>query len=170
MHFPETVTAISETRIILRPSTPEDREFLYRVYASTRLEELAVTGWPPETIDQFLRMQFHAQDTDYRKNAPNASFDVILADAVPAGRLYTDRRPGDLRIMDISLLPEFRGRGIGTSLLTALLEEGRSRDFKVSIHVEIHNPAQRLYQRLGFRTVAEYGIYRLMETGCEESD
>ncbi len=77
--------------------------------------------------------------------------------------MYVDRRPGDIRIVDIALLPEFRGEGVGGRLLAQLMDEAAASGRKLSIHVEIHNRAAELYDRLGFAVVAEHGIYRRME-------
>ncbi|HEX4607327.1 MAG TPA: N-acetyltransferase [Urbifossiella sp.] len=149
--------------VALRPAGPADAEFLYRVFASTRAEELAPLGWPPEQVEAFLRMQFRAQDTDYHANCPDAAFDVILCGGEPAGRLYVDHRPGEVRIVDIALLPAFRRAGVGTFLLTQLLAEAAAAGRSVTIHVEAFNPARRLYERLGFIQTGSTGIYHLME-------
>ncbi|OYW70612.1 MAG: hypothetical protein B7Z37_30225, partial [Verrucomicrobia bacterium 12-59-8] len=77
--------------IALRPVTPADEAFLLAVYASTRAEELALSGWTDEQKDQFCRMQFTGQDAHYRGNYPTAQLHVILKDGIPAGRLYVDR-------------------------------------------------------------------------------
>jgi ribosomal protein S18 acetylase RimI-like enzyme len=157
---PATTTAGTVT---LRPVTDEDREFLVGVYGSTRAEELALVDWPDGLWEAFVRMQFDAQDTSYRAQNPAGSFDVIEVDGLSVGRLYVDRRPDDIRIVDISLLPESRGSGIGTHLVTRLLEEAAAAGRSVSIHVEIHNRAAALYARLGFVHVAERGVHRRME-------
>ena len=156
---PET----SAAQVALRPMTDDDREFLVAVYGSTRDEELSQVAWPPGQREAFVRMQFDAQDAEYRKHNPAGSFDVIDVDGRPAGRLYVDRRPGDIRIIDISLLPEFRGAGVGGRLLAGLMDEAAASNRKLSIHVEIHNRAAELYARLGFADVAERGVYRRME-------
>jgi GNAT superfamily N-acetyltransferase len=147
----------------LRPVEPSDEEFLYRVYASTRQEELAQVGWDETQKEAFLRMQFDAQSRYYREHYRGAEFSVILSDDVPAGRLYVARWPEEIRIVDIALLPEHRGAGIGTRLLDDLISESEASGKPLSIHVERFNPALRLYGRLGFRTVADTGIYLLME-------
>ena len=95
-------------------------------------------------------MQFDAQDTEYRRHYPDGAFDVIEVDGRPAGRLYVDRRPDDIRIVDIALLPELRGAGVGGRLLARADRRGARRRAAVSIHVEIHNRGGRLYERLGF--------------------
>lgn len=147
----------------LRPVVDADRETLYRCYASTRTEELSIVDWTEAQKEQFLRMQFHAQSVHYDKYYPNATFQLILVDEEPAGRLYVDRWAREIRIVDITLLPPFRGRGVGSALLQALIDESMSTGKPLSIHVEKHNPAMALYLRLGFRAVGEVGVYDLME-------
>jgi ribosomal protein S18 acetylase RimI-like enzyme len=149
--------------VTLRPVEPGDEEFLYRVYASMREAELAQTGWDEAQKESFLRMQFDAQSRYYREHYAEAKFSVILADGRPAGRLYVARWPEEIRIVDIALLPEHRGAGIGTSLLRDLISESEESGKPLSIHVERFNPALRLYERLGFRKVADKGVYILME-------
>jgi ribosomal protein S18 acetylase RimI-like enzyme len=147
----------------LRPARAEDRDLLLRVYASTREEELRLVDWSDEQKDAFLRMQFEAQDAYYREHYDPATFDVIEVDGEPAGRLYVARWEDEIRIIDIALLPDYRGRGIGTALLRALLDEAAEAGKRLSIHVELNNPARRLYERLGFAPVEERGVYVLME-------
>jgi GNAT superfamily N-acetyltransferase len=149
--------------ITLRPISADDMAFLCRVYASTREEELAVTDWSAAQKETFLVMQFNAQHAYYQENYPGAAFQVIMLDGQPIGRLYLDRWPGELRIVDIALLPAFRGRGVGATILDAILAEGRRLGLPVRIHVERFNPALRLYTRLGFRQAADKGVYYLME-------
>jgi ribosomal protein S18 acetylase RimI-like enzyme len=147
----------------LRPITPEDERFLARLYASTRAEELAVTGWSEEETALFCRRQFDAQSAHYRENYPGALLQIVEREGVSIGRLYVARWEREIRIMDIALLPEFRGAGIGSQLLRELQDEARSVGKTLTIHVERFNPALRLYERLGFRRVEDKGVYLLME-------
>jgi GNAT superfamily N-acetyltransferase len=140
-----------------------DAEFLLAVYASTREEELAVVPWTPAERAAFLRMQFEAQDRFWREQRPDAVFDVILVDGEPAGRLYVDRRPAEIRIVDIALLPDHRAMGVGTLLIRRILDEGIASGRPVSIHVERGNRARALYERLGFRQIHTTGVYDLLE-------
>ena len=147
----------------LRPARAEDRDFLLRVYASTREEELRLVDWSDEQKAAFVQQQFEAQDAYYREHYDPATFDVIEVDAEPVGRLYVARWEDEIRIMDIALVPEHRGRGIGTALLRDLLDEGAGTGKRVSIHVERDNPALRLYERLGFAPIEARGVYLLLE-------
>lgn len=147
----------------LRPATPDDREFLLALYRTTREDELALTHWSELEKVAFLDMQFRAQDSHYREVYPDGRFLVVTLDNEPIGRLYVARLPDELRVIDIALMPVQRGEGIGSSLLATVVAEADAAALPVSLHVEPWNPAKRLYERLGFRTIEVRGIYELME-------
>jgi ribosomal protein S18 acetylase RimI-like enzyme len=147
----------------LRAAGAADRELLLAVYASTRTEEMALVPWTADQKDAFLRQQFAAQDEHYRRHYVGAEFLVIEAAGEAVGRLYVARWPREIRIMDVALLPTHRGRGLGTAVLADLLAEADAAGKTASIHVERHNPARRLYERLGFRPAADRGVYLLLE-------
>ena len=153
----------SSMSIHLRAVAAGEENFLFSVYASTRADEMARVEWTAEQQEAFLRMQFRAQSQFYLENYVGAEFQVILLNDQPIGRLYIHRRDNEIRIMDIALLPEFRGQGIGSTLLQDILEQGKNLNLPVTIHVEQFNPALRLYQRLGFQPKEEKGVYLLME-------
>jgi GNAT superfamily N-acetyltransferase len=150
-------------RPALRPAGSGDAELLYRIYASTREDELAVVPWEPAQKEAFLRMQFAAQDRYYHATFPAASYDLIVSGEEVLGRLYVDRGEAAWLVLDIALLPGHRGRGIGARLLTDVLAEAGAAAKPVQIHVERFNPAQRLYDRLGFRQIADEGVYLRLE-------
>lgn len=143
----------------LRPATPADEAWQLAIYASTRADELARTGWPPEQCEAFISMQHQAQQQHYRLHFPASVCQLILVGDAVAGRLWTDERADRLHILDIALLPGWRGRGLGTRCLQALAAGGRV----LGIQVELHNPARRLYERLGFVIDGEpRGLYQAM--------
>lgn len=148
----------------LRPAGPDDAELLYRVYASTREEELAVVPWDASAKEAFLRMQFAAQHSHYHATYPAARYDLIVDGGEVLGRLYVDRGAQAWLVLDLALLPEHRGKGTGTHLLTWLQAQAAAAGAPVRMHVErFNNPAQRLYDRLGFRQIADEGVYLLLE-------
>jgi len=149
--------------IAFRPIEPDDMVFLCEVYASTRLDELAVTGWSTAQVDAFLRMQFDAQHQHYQTHYPDASFQVILQEGHPIGRLYVAHWEYEIRLIDIAMLPAYRRAGIGTAILKDLLAAAAAAGKPVRIHVEKFNPALRLYNRLGFAAIADKGVYLFME-------
>lgn len=154
---------MTEKPIALRPIRDDDRDFLNALYASTREDEMKLLEWSEEEKRRFLAMQFDAQHKFYMEHFGQAQFDLIVRGGEPIGRLYVDRREDEIRLIDIALLPEFRGRGIGGRLLKNLLDEGAEAGKPVRIHVERFNPALRLYRRLGFKQIGDTGVYFLME-------
>ena len=152
--------------LALRRITEADLPFLAEVYASTRREELAPVPWTDDQKTAFLRWQFVNQHRYYQEYYPACEFLIVEkpngSSCEPIGRLYVDRWPDQIRLVDIALLPPHRGAGHGGALLRSILAEGRASRLAVSIHVEANNPAMSLYRRLGFVHVDTNGVYHLM--------
>jgi ribosomal protein S18 acetylase RimI-like enzyme len=149
--------------ISLRPSLPEDEPFLFAVYASTRADEMQLVPWSDEEKLAFVQMQFKAQRTSYAQQYPDAQWSIVMREEVPVGRLIVDRVEEEILLMDIALLPEYRGQGIGSALMHDLLNEAQHKDLPVRLHVEFFNPALQWYERLGFTRIGETGVYFEME-------
>ena len=150
---------VSVPAITLDPVLDSDEPFLYRTFASTRAEEVALTGWNTEQQDAFLRMQYEAQRRSYLMQLPDARYWVIRCDGSAVGRLIIDRTVEEIHVVDIALLPEFRKQGIGSSLMEAIIREASQAGKIVRLHVERFNPAMRWYERLGFGVVSSGPIY-----------
>lgn len=149
--------------LTLQPATEADLGFLKDLYATTRDQEMQMVPWTDEQKRQFLDMQFHAQHTFYHDAYPGSSFDIILLDGQPIGRLYVYRSESVYNILDIAIMPEWRGQGIGTYYMHSVMDEAAASGRPVAIHVEFYNPAQRLYDRLGFRRIEEVGVHYAMQ-------
>ncbi|GAA0328315.1 GNAT family N-acetyltransferase [Sphingomonas oligophenolica] len=147
----------------LRPETDDDIPFLTRLYGTTREQELATVDWTPEQKDAFVEHQFNAQRIHYRGQIAGCAFDVIEKHGVPVGRLYLQERESRLHIVDIALMPEWCGKGLGSAILHGLIEAAGSKGKGVGIFVEKYNPALRLYRRLGFTEIQDTDIYLEME-------
>jgi len=156
-------SSLLSKKISLTQQTEEDIAFLRRLYLLVRREEMAATGWNEAQITVFLEGQFTAQYRHYALHYADAFYSIIRHGDEPIGRLALFSNNGDIRIVDIALLPEWRSRGIGTDLIQAIFAQARETSQTVSIHVEQFNPAQTLYNRLGFRKCGENGPYWLME-------
>lgn len=149
--------------VTLRPVAADDAPLLLEIYASTRTEELAGIPWDEAQKAAFVRQQFEAQHRQYQEAYRDATFDVVLVDGTPAGRLYVARGGDELRIVDVAILPAFRRRGIGTHLIEQVKAAAAREGKAVRIHVERFNPAMRLYERLGFAPIADRGVYLFLE-------
>src|SRR5215472_1295488 len=153
--------------VSLRPLRPDDQEFLFELYASTRREEFSGLGWTWPRLEAFLRTQFSAQRRWYETAYPEAEEQIVIRDTTPIGRLMVHAGEGATSLVDISLLPAYRNQGIGGNLLRSLLEEcGRART-PVKLQVLRNNPAARLYERFGFVKTGEDEMYFRMEKRFE---
>jgi len=149
--------------IQLRPKRDDDRPFLAMLYASTRQQEMDMVDWSDEQKRAFLQWQFDAQTAHYDQQYGGADFLIIEQNGVPIGRIYIDRREDEIEVIDIALLPECRGAGLGSRLLHEVLREAKQSGRRVMIYVENFNPARRLYDRLGFQHVDTNGVYHIMK-------
>jgi ribosomal protein S18 acetylase RimI-like enzyme len=147
----------------LRPATEGDYDFLVNLYGGTRQEELALTGWDADRREAFVRMQFAAQRGHYRAKRPEGREELILVDGEPAGRLYSDLGGDSYHLLDLCLLPEYRGRGIGGLVLTGIQAAAAARGRRVTIYVESFNRSLAFFERHGFNRSAESGVHCLME-------
>ncbi|AKQ69760.1 Acetyltransferase, GNAT family [Myxococcus hansupus] len=140
--------------IDLRAATASDEPFLFALYVSTREHELAAWGWAPAQRDAFLRMQWMAQSHDWAARYPGADHQVVCRDGQPVGRLLVARTTPEWRVVDIALLPQHQGGGVGTRLLTHVRDEAAKAGAPLRLQVLRTNPARRLYERLGFEADA----------------
>ncbi len=150
---------LNDLSVSLRPAQLQDELLLFQIYASTRADEMALVPWTAEQKQAFLRMQFDAQRSSYALEYPHAAWQIIKEAENPIGRMIVNRADDQILLMDITLLPEYRNRGIGTALIQDLMVEARRAGKPLHLHVETFNPAFKLYQRLGFTKVGEVGIY-----------
>ena len=147
----------------LRPFSSENQDFLFQLYASTRIHEIAPFGWSPPQQEAFLRVQFNAQQGWYQQAYPQADHQIIFAADQPIGRILVAQEEDSTRLVDIALLPEYRGRGIGTQLIGQLIEQATKAGSVVRLSVLRTNPAIHLYERLGFVKTSEDQMYYQME-------
>lgn len=138
----------------LRPAVAADEGFLRRLYDSTRAQELAAWGWDAAAQSAFLDLQFRAQRTHHQRLWPQASEEIVLVDGQPAGRRLWALGESELRLIDIALLPECQGQGVGGALVQALMDLAAHNGLTLRLMVQSDGPAQRLYQRLGLQRAA----------------
>ncbi|MDH4568070.1 GNAT family N-acetyltransferase [Pseudomonas sp. BN414] len=160
---------MSTFELNLRPITEADLCFLRQLYATTRAEEMASTGWNQPAIDAFLAQQFDAQHRYYQEHYHDAQFSLICHQEQPIGRLYVFRGPSTFNLMDIALLPEWQRHGIGTRFLDALIREADEAGKAIRLFVEATNPARRLYDRFGFVVTGDNRVYLQMQRGARTS-
>jgi ribosomal protein S18 acetylase RimI-like enzyme len=161
---------LSESDIFLRPANAFDEAFMYATFVSTRIDELAVTGWSEEQKQNFLRMQFEAQRQSYLRDIPDAEYSVIQWGTIPVGRLIVEQTPLEIHIVDIALLSQFRKLGIGSILMRRIFAEAEEIKRSVRLFVERFNPALRWYEGMGFEVASAGPIYLEMIWRAVSSD
>jgi len=154
--------AAVKQNLSLRLSEPADETFLEAVYAATRRDELTIFNWSREQEDAFFKMQFRLQNKAYAMQFPDADFYVIESEKMPIGCLIVERG-GEIKLVNIALLPQFRSQGIGTLLLEQLQTEAKAADKLLTLHVlKTNDRAVSLYQRRGFTVSDHNEIYLAM--------
>lgn len=153
---------MSQDDIALHAATDADMDFLRDVFSSTRLQEFMSAGIPVEQAESLLASQFLIQHDYYRRHYPHGRFDIIMQGERNVGRLYHDWSGDVAQVIDIALLPAYRGAGIGTCLMRAIVAEAARKHMPMQLYVEFNNPVRALYRSLGFVPTGENGIYELM--------
>jgi len=149
--------------ITLRPTCADDEAFLYRLFCCAQSGQFASLDMPANQKDQLMQLQFQAKQQQYRSQFPDADFDLVLDDDEPIGNLCALRGPESYVLIDITLLPERRNSGIGTALVGALVSDALAAKQNLHAHVLKQNPAWRLWQRMGFRSLDDDGVYLTIE-------
>jgi ribosomal protein S18 acetylase RimI-like enzyme len=152
---PVRANSFASASFRLRPAAPADAAFLLNLYRSTRRQEVSTWGWSREQADGFLEMQGQMEQRSRALQYPNADHRIVESEGRSVGRLLVDRTRERVLVVDVGLLPEAQGHGIGTALLNALVSEAEAGGIPLVLHVRRGNRAARLYQRLGFAVTGE---------------
>ena len=148
-----------DDRIHLRPVTADDREFLLSVYAASREIELSMVPWDAAQRRLFVEHQSNAQTCHYETEYHDVKHDIILYDDDPAGRLFVSRGdPEQIAILDLTVMPEYRKKGIGSRLIRELQAEAARVGKSLRIYIENFNPSQELFRKLGFEVTDDSGV------------
>jgi ribosomal protein S18 acetylase RimI-like enzyme len=160
----EDPLALPAGSVCRRPERVSDEAFRFDLFCRSRGTGEDFAFLDEVARDQLLRQQFAGQSATYQAQYPDARFEILEQNGVPFGRIVTDRAAEALTIVDIALLPGWRGRGIGTQVLAAILDEANASGLPVHLSVFLTNTAAlRLYERLGFEPVERSEIDMVLE-------
>lgn len=146
---------------VFRQATNADYHFLFDLHRSTMREYIEpLWGWNEEWQSEYFQKKFNAADRQ-----------IIVVDGRNAGVVVVEERADEIYLSLIELLPEYQGRGIGSSIIGELKEQAQSQAIPLRLHVLRSNvPAQLLYARLGFRVIEESEYrYRMEFRSATES-
>lgn len=146
--------------IRLRHQTEADLELIRTLYIDIRWDELQQVPWSEQEKLAFLSDQFALQYTHYQKHYVGTEFYIIEQNGQPIGRFYVDRlSPTEIRVVDLAFFRQHTGQGFGSAMLRAVQEQAAAAGLPATLHVEVFNPARRLYARMGFVDVETRGPY-----------
>jgi ribosomal protein S18 acetylase RimI-like enzyme len=149
--------------VTLRPATDDDQEFLLEVYKSSRGDDLRELGWGEDRVGEFLEMQYEAHQNFVRDDHKAAEDQIVLLEGIAVGHLCIERRPHEIRLVDLALLQKHRNRGVGTLLVQQVQEQSAAAKRPLRLQVIRFNRAAGLFERLGFRRTSETGTHFQME-------
>ena len=138
----------------LRSASLDDFEFIHALRISGLRDNVdQIWGW--DDADQLARFQRSFDPKQYQ---------VLVAGGHDVGAVAIDWMEDEAFLADLEIMPEWRGRGLGTAVLRALIAEAAARRLPVALQVLKGNPARRLYERLGFLYIAETDTHHHMRT------
>lgn len=134
----------------LRPATTTDIDALYMIHRA------GMRG--------YIEATYGVWDEDWQRRAFDAKYsgiwtaaaytlEVVLVAGEIVGYLHCEREPGKVVLANIRVTPAWQRHGLGTALVEAVIAS--AAPLPVELHVMRVNPARVLYERLGFRVVAE---------------
>jgi ribosomal protein S18 acetylase RimI-like enzyme len=139
---------LARSAIVLRSATAADAEFCYQLHKAAMGEYVAaIWGW-----DEQVQRAFHEHAFNPRR------WQIITAGQADIGMLDVDYRPGEIFLSRIEIHPGHQGRGIGTRIISALVEEAERKGQHLVLDVlTVNRRAQALYRRLGLTEVTRHG-------------
>ena len=149
------------TGLSRRPVSPADAGVLRSIFAASR-PHLALAPLDDAGRDLLLDLQLAAQARDFASRWPDQQHEIVLMDGEPVGRVWLGLEPDLVHLLDLALLPAYRGRGIGSRLVQEVLDDAARTGRSVVLHVARGNPAQRLYERAGFTVSDSSDTHREM--------
>lgn len=134
----------------IRPSTANDQGFIENLYRTTR-DDLRAANAESDYIETIIESQFHAQTCGYGDMFPNAMYFIVAYHGQSVGRITIDFGPVEIRVVDIALIREARGKGYGGGIITALQYAAGKARVPLALSVLSNNiAAKNLYRQLGF--------------------
>lgn len=144
----------------LRSATIDDADFLYSLHRATMKMYVIQTWGQWDEVWQSLY---------FRRHFNPATCQIIAFQGQDIGVISVERRPIEMFVSNIELLPPYQGQGIGTYLVRTLVEEAWQKDVPLSLQVLKVNPARKLYERLGFSIIDETATHYRMSTLTQNS-
>ncbi|WP_297417475.1 GNAT family N-acetyltransferase [Clostridium sp.] len=155
---------ILEEIISLQKVKLEESEFLLKIFKESNPELLYICGLGEEEKRVILLQQFTIETKQLMQIYPNAEFNIVMLNEEPIGKLYINYGKTADRIIEIALLEEYRGRGIGKELIEIVIKNAKKAGKNVRLQVAWFNQnAYGLYKKLGFQVIENKEVFFEME-------
>jgi ribosomal protein S18 acetylase RimI-like enzyme len=130
----------------LRDARADDLDFLLALHEASMREYVErVWGWDDEQQASILRSRFCPE-----------RWQIIQSDKQDIGLLVVEDEEDAIRLAEIEILPDWQGRGIGSSIVRWLMQEAAKAEKPLTLRVlHINERARALYERLGLRPFKE---------------
>jgi GNAT superfamily N-acetyltransferase len=127
--------------ITLRQATTQDAPLFYKVIDQTMREFIVATwgAWDEERVVRESMLGSTSQDAR-----------VIRHDGEDVGVFVVHEEPSHFQVQQLYLLRPYQGQGIGTQLITSLLQKSAAAGKPVRLRVLKVNSAKQFYEKLGF--------------------
>lgn len=146
-------------QVTRRVATEQDDVFLFALFRDVRSVEFAQARLAPAQLDLLMNIQYAGQKQSYGTQYP-AGNEIVMLDGKPIGRMWLYRGPAEHHLVDISLMTEFRNRGIGSALLREAIAGAREAGVRLCCSVAATNQGSlRFHQRLGFQIAGQDEVY-----------
>jgi ribosomal protein S18 acetylase RimI-like enzyme len=150
--------------ISLCPIEPKDNEFLLRVFKESRPDLNLINDISEEQRESIILEQFKMEKQQLEQIYPNAEFSIIKLNEEPIGRIYIYYGETTNRIVEIGLLEDYRGLGIGQRLMTTVI--GNATKMKKNVRLQVawfNQRAYKFYERIGFKVIENQEVFFEME-------
>lgn len=145
--------------ISLVPVQSRHDEFLLQVFKESRIDLAYINGISEEQKSMIILQQYKIEQEQLKQMYPNAKFNIVMMNEKTVGRLYIHNGEISDRILQIGLLEEYRGMGIGKMLVKLVIEDAMKRGKNVQLQVAWFNEAAyRFYEKLGFKIIENNGV------------
>jgi ribosomal protein S18 acetylase RimI-like enzyme len=149
--------------LTLRPTRTDDQEFLYRLFSLVYSEKLQLVPLSAEEKKTLVELMYQGFTRHYDSLAPASDDRLVLLNNESIGRMILLQTREEIRLADLAILPQYRGIGIGSALISQLQTESLMSKRPVHLQVGRFDRALRLYQRLGFYKIDTIGPYLHLE-------
>jgi ribosomal protein S18 acetylase RimI-like enzyme len=140
----------------LRDVQEQDSPFLLALFKTARAFIFDRMPLPEPQKEALIRQQFEAQRTSYKAQFPGSQHSIILSGDTGIGQIWIARSSEEYRIVDVSVVPEYRNRGIGSNVVRQFMAEAAEAGLPLRCTVQWANPGSlRFHQRLGFQIVSQ---------------